>query len=272
MIFQVNDKESLYYTVREPVGETLGCVVIIHGYAEHGGRYEQVSDLLSDAGFKVYMPDLPGHGKSSGKKGLVKSADKVVESVRNFINFIKKENSSLKIFIFGHSMGGALSLVYSARFGSDIAGVITSGAAVHPLPFPPYIIRKLITFIAFYFPAFKTLPLDTEKISTIADIVEKYKNDSLNYNGRVMAKTASELFRLRILVKKIAVNIIEPILLLHGSDDELASPSGSKIVYDLVSSEDKQILFYDKSRHEILNDIDGIKVAEDIKNWLLERV
>ena len=272
MKFQVNEKESLYYTVRGPAGETLGCVVIIHGYAEHGGRYERISEVLSEAGFKVYTPDLPGHGKSSGKKGLVINVDTIAESIRNFIRFIQKENSSLKIFLFGHSMGGALSLIYSARFGSDIAGVITSGAAVHPLPYPPFIIRQLLSLIALHFPSLKTLPLGTQKISSITEVVENYKNDTLNYNGRVLAKTASELFRLRKTVEKISANITEPILILHGNDDELASPTGSKAVYDLVSSEDKQIIFYENCRHEILNDIKGNDVIEDIKSWLLERV
>lgn len=272
MKFQVNEKESFYYTVSEPIGKVRGCVVIIHGYAEHGGRYERISEVLSDTGFKVYTPDLPGHGKSSGKKGLVINTDKIAESVRNFIRLIKKENSSLKIFLFGHSMGGALSLIYSAKFGSDIAGVITSGAAVHPLPYPPFIIRKIISFISLYFPSLKTLPLGTEKVSSITEVIENYKNDPLNYNGRVMAKTASELFRLRKTVEKLSVKITEPILLLHGKDDKLASPSGSKAVYNLVSSKDKNIISYENCRHEILNDVKGNDVIEDIKSWLLERV
>ena len=116
------------------------------------------------------------------------------------------------------------------------------------------------------------MELGAEKISTLKDVVDNYKKDPLNYNGKVMAATAARLFRIRKLVEENASKIIEPVMFLHGGDDRLASVSGSIAVYESVSSEDKTIKIYDGCRHEILNDFRQDEVLEDIRKWMLERV
>ena len=272
MKFVINEKDTLFYRVWEPPGEIAGKVVIVHGYAEHGGRYEYTANILAAAGFRVYAPDLPGHGRSDGKKGLVGDVDRIVEVLKNFVDFIGKEKGGSGIFLLGHSMGGALSLLYASRFGSDIRGVITSGAAVYPLPYPPLLIRKIISWISICLPAFKTVKLDAEKISTIPSVVESYRGDPLNYNGRIMAATASGLFRIRKMLEKKGPNISEPLLLLHGTDDRLASPFGSRKIFNICISSDKKIVLYEGARHEILNDFRKDEVLDEIKSWLLQRV
>ena len=272
MYFKIDEKTTLYYRVWRPDSAPKGILLIVHGYAEHSGRYEKAAKYFSYAGFKVYAADLPGHGQSSGKKGLAVDSVTVSENIKNFTDFIKKENSGLKLFLFGHSMGGGISLIYTSSFGSNISGLITSGAAVYPLPYPSAVIRTVIACIARYCPSLKTMDLGAEKTSTLKEVVEDYKKDPLNYNGKVMAGSAAVLFRIRKLVEENASKITEPVLLLHGSEDTLASPSGSEFVYSKVSSEDKTIKVYEGCRHEILNDFKQDEVLEDIRNWLLERV
>ena len=278
MYFKVNGKTELFYRVWDAEKEIKGLLLIVHGYAEHSGRYEKAGKYFSAAGFRVYAADLPGHGKSSGKKGLAEDPALVSEYLKNFTDYIKKENSSSgssagnKLFLLGHSMGGGISLIYTASFGSSISGLITSGAAVHPLPFPPSPVRALLGWTASLFPSLKTMELGAEKISTLKDVVDNYKKDPLNYNGKVMAATAARLFRIRKLVEENASKIIEPVMFLHGGDDRLASVSGSIAVYESVSSEDKTIKIYDGCRHEILNDFRQDEVLEDIRKWMLERV
>ena len=272
MHFNINEKTELYYRLWEPETEIKGLLLIVHGYAEHSGRYEKAAKYFSAAGFRVYSPDLPGHGKSSGKKGLAEDPAAVSEYIKNFSDFIKKENTGLKLFMLGHSMGGGISLIFASSFGSTISGLITSGAAVHPLPYPPAAARAFIACLARYFPSLKTMELGAEKISTLKEVVDDYKKDSLNYNGKVMAGSAAALFRIRKLVEENVSKITEPLLLLHGSEDALASPSGSEFVYSKASSEDKTIKVYEGSRHEILNDFKQDEVLEDIRDWLLERV
>ena len=86
-----------------------------------------------------------------------------------------------------------------------------------------------------------------------------------------MAKTASEFFRIREILEKIGKNISIPALFLHGEDDTLASPEGSKMIFDSCISEDKSLKLYPDCKHEILNDSSKKEVLEDIRLWLAER-
>ena len=271
MYFDINDKVRLFYRVWSPEKEIKAVILLIHGYAEHSGRYEKAGQSLSGSGFKVYAPDLPGHGQSTGKRGLAQDIVTVTEYIKNFTDFIRKENNNSKIFLIGHSMGGGLSLLFASSFGSSISGLITSGAAVHPQPYPPYPVRLFLKYLAGLFPTIKIRKLGSRKISTLEEVVNDYKSDPLNYNGRVMAGTAVELFRIRKLVEKSVQKIIEPVFLLHGKNDRLALSSGSRFVYENVLSEDKKIKLYDDCRHEILNDKKQDEVLKDITAWLLKR-
>ncbi len=96
-------------------------------------------------------------------------------------------------------MGGGLSLLFASSFGSIISGLITSGAAVHPDPYPSYFVRFLLKYIAGFFPAFKVRKLGSRKISSINEVVKDYEQDPLNYNGKVMAGSAVQLFRFKKL-------------------------------------------------------------------------
>jgi len=40
-------------------------VQLIHGMAEHSGRYERLALALTSAGYAVYAQDLPGHGRTA---------------------------------------------------------------------------------------------------------------------------------------------------------------------------------------------------------------
>ena len=52
-----------------PTGKPRAAVVVVHGAAEHSGRYARVAELLQGEGYAVYTLDLRGHGHTSGTTG-----------------------------------------------------------------------------------------------------------------------------------------------------------------------------------------------------------
>ena len=62
--FRLNDGSSIHVHAWLPASELVGCVQIIHGMAEHGGRYDRFAQALNAAGYAVYAQDLPGHGQA----------------------------------------------------------------------------------------------------------------------------------------------------------------------------------------------------------------
>lgn len=272
MIFEIDKDTHLFYRVWEPEGKLLCKVVFVHGYAEHSGRYDYAARYLAAAGMRVYAYDHPGHGNSAGKKGLVSGIRDFAENLNHFVRFVKRDREKAKVFIIGHSMGGAIAAAFGAGYGCCISGIVTSAAAIMPVPMLSRPLRAVASYVSMFIPEAGTVKLPPEKLSRDQRVVEGYKKDPLNYNGRVKLKTAVELSGSLELIGKKARNIYEPILVLHGSDDTLAKPEGSRFLYEKVSSEDRQIKIFDGLRHELFNEPEKDYVLKTVREWIETRV
>lgn len=100
-----------------------------HGLAEHSARYRRFAQTLPDAGFAVYAHDHRGHGRTiapdapqgvftSGRDGV----DQVIADVGAVHAHIAKQHPGVPLFIFGHSMGGLISMNYALRHPENLAG------------------------------------------------------------------------------------------------------------------------------------------------------
>ncbi len=272
MKFEIDKETILYYRIWEPETLPIAKAVVVHGYAEHSGRYDYVGKYLAGNSIKVYAFDNYGHGQSSGKRALVTSIENFVSNLDSFVKFVKKDGEDLKLFIIGHSMGGAIAAIYAAEHGSVIDGIITSSAAIMPVPnlYPPFDI--IAEFFSKFIPEAKTVNLPAQKLSKDQKVVENYKSDSLTYTGKVKLRTAAEFSRIQKIVKKKCSNILNPILIMHGSKDRLAKPEGSRLLYNIVSSKDKEIKIFEGLKHELFNEPEKDKVLNVVKEWLYMRL
>ena len=146
-------------------GQELGenCkynVIMIHGTAIHSRFYAEFAYLLMQQGFRVFLPDLPGHGKSTGHRGHF-TMKLITDTLEYIINYIKK-NYSGKIAIMGSSLGGVSSL-YTAALYSDIDVVICHNAAVFSEGHHKkiiklgFLLRLLVPFVPFFASVFPKL-------------------------------------------------------------------------------------------------------------------
>ncbi|MFT5922861.1 MAG: alpha-beta hydrolase superfamily lysophospholipase, partial [Flavobacteriales bacterium] len=93
-------------------------LLIVHGMAEKGIRYERFALEANKMGISVFALDLPGHGKTSERNGLRGSFGPkgwigVVEVIESYAQYIASEGAHLALF--GHSMGSMLSLGIAER-------------------------------------------------------------------------------------------------------------------------------------------------------------
>jgi acylglycerol lipase len=63
-----------------------------------------------------------------------------------------------------------------------------------------------------------------------------------------------------------------PLLVLHGSDDQVTDPKGSQELHDRASSKHKHIILYPGLLHDILFEVEKEEITEDIIRWLNERL
>lgn len=114
-------------------GNIKACVQIVHGLAEHAGRYEHLAESLTKAGYACYADDHRGHGKTAGdtsKLGIFGPGgwDAVVKDLKQLTDIIKKEQTGKPVFLFGHSWGSYLSQDYMQQFGGEVKGVVLCGS------------------------------------------------------------------------------------------------------------------------------------------------
>jgi alpha-beta hydrolase superfamily lysophospholipase len=65
-----------------------------------------------------------------------------------------------------------------------------------------------------------------------------------------------------------ATKITLPIMVVQGSADRLVDPAGAQMLYDAVSSADKEIRIYDGFYHEVFNEPEHDEVLRDVEIWL----
>src|ERR687894_30096 len=114
----------------EPDEPASALVVVVHGLAEHGGRYRYVAERLADKGFAVYAPDHHGHGLSEGSRANIGTMDGVADDVGSMLAEATRRHPDVPRFLLGHSLGGLITLHYVTRRPVELAGVVLSGPAL----------------------------------------------------------------------------------------------------------------------------------------------
>lgn len=261
---------------QDPQAPVRARIVIAHGAGEHGGRYRHLARALPGRGYPVWAIDHHGHGRSEGPRYL-ESYDDAVADLDRLVDRVVAEEPAAPLFLLGHSMGGAIALLYALRHQAKLAGLIISApatsdaAAPLPLRYAGRILQ-LDRLIARFSPEFGLVALPPQDLSRDPAEVQAYIDDPLvPGGGKLKAKTASEMAKaMRGPLAKDLGAITIPILLVHGSDDPLIPLDASEHVRDHVRSDDITMHVYPGLLHEVFNELaeDRERAIEDVVAWL----
>ena len=264
--------EKLLHQHRWITPHHRAMLFVLHGVFEHGGRYEHVARFLNEAGISVASFDYRGHGRSPGQMGYIEQWSTLVDDVNDWSEELKAEFVNIPHFIFGHSLGGLLLADYLALRRPSFQGVILSSAALKVKEDLSPILQKIAPIMAIMAPKLKTIKLDPQLISSDPKEVEKYASDPLIYHGRIFAQTGNETLKASKLVKRSFAKFDWRVLVLHGTEDGLTEPTGSKQFYNQIASTDKTLILYDGYRHELVNERGKERVLQDIRDWITARI
>jgi acylglycerol lipase len=266
--FKGQNNFDLYMQVWTPPGDPASVVILVHGIAEHCGRYSQFADFLASRGMAVYTFDLRGHGKSPGQKGYVEHFAYFMQDLAQLVKLVKSLNPDKKIFLFGHSMGAVISLAYASGYGHGLSGLIVSGIALKIKPNLPVVARAALLPLAAVLPRMPLSKLDSSSLSKDKIVVEAYDSDPLVFRGKLTTRLAVELVWEMGRVERRLPKIRLSIFIVHSGSDNLSGLQGAKLVYDRISSKDKELKIYPGLFHEILNEPEKPLVMADIFQWL----
>lgn len=266
----LRDGIEMFYK-KDLIDEPKAIILINHGFAEHSGRYNYITECLNKKGYGVYRYDLRGHGQTKSPKGKINSYVDFILDCDEMVQLIEKENSNKPIYILGHSMGGFITCLYGIKHPNKLKGQILIGAAVNTLPDAKGYRSYLYEFMNIFMKNKMIKNPVSNYICKDEEVITEYVEDTL------VLKEATLNFYVHFLVKGrkfINKNINKyncPCLILHGKEDKIVPKDIAYYLYNNISSFDKRLKIYDDMYHEILNEKDKDKVIEDIIDWLEAR-
>jgi len=258
----------MYYQSWLPDGDPRAVLIVVHGLAEHCGRYMNLVNHFLPLGYAVYGIDHMGHGKSEGSRVYVKRFEDFTDSLKMFVDQIREWQPDPSVFLVGHSMGGLISTAYLLDHAADLSGAVVSGPSVKvpdTISATTIFLGKVLSALM---PRLGLIALDAKGVSRDPAVVKAYVNDPLVYTGKTTARLASELLKTMQRVCAEGAKITLPLLIIQGGDDRLVDPAGARLLYDTVGSTDKTIQVYDGLYHEIFNEPEHPKVLGDVEAWL----
>jgi alpha-beta hydrolase superfamily lysophospholipase len=237
------------------------AVALVHGIAEHTGRYDHVAAALNAAGYTMVGVDIRGHGRSGGWPGEISGLDDWIADTKAVLERTRSAAGDRPVFLMGHSLGSLIVAAYVIRAGDEgLTGLVLSSIAVLA---GPALLESMGD------PDGQGVP--SVALSRDEAVQRAYDEDPLIFADRVPPEATAAGLEAAIEIYAGAANIRLPVLMFHGSSDEIADPDGARELFENIGSADKQMRFYDGLRHETMNEPEQDEVLADLVAWLDER-
>jgi alpha-beta hydrolase superfamily lysophospholipase len=261
---------ALHYISCLPIESRKAVVQIVHGYAEHSGRYESVLSKLVPAGYAVYVMDLYGHGKSDGERGHVDSYTDFIQDQLEMNNLIReKEGADIPIFMLGHSLGAMIATHYASIHQATLDGLILSGAGMNysDLTTGKSVLVAGLSkatpkrMVAASFPA--------DRLSSDPAVVKAFQDDPLVFAGKMSLGLLEAMRKLSAGMAKAAAKLTLPVLIQKGGSDTVVLDA-EELFVSLTHCRDKTYKLYEGLKHEVYNEVESKRgqVLDDLLEWL----
>lgn len=253
---------------RWPTGsDRWAQMLLVHGLAEHSGRYERTGTLLADAGIDVTAFDLRGHGGSGGRRGDVERWTDYLDDTAVRLAAARAEADGRPVVLFAHSLGGLVSTDYvlSGRPLPDLlmlsAPALDDGLPSWQHTVVPLVARMLPTL------ALKN-PWGPEALSRDPEVGRLVQLDP-GCPDRTTLRLGAFGFAAQERVRSRLATLAVPTLVFHGLDDRLVPPTATE-PFEGLPGVTRRV--YPGLRHETLNEPEGPQVVADVIAWLREAV
>jgi alpha-beta hydrolase superfamily lysophospholipase len=249
-------------------------VLIVHGLAEHSGRYVHVGRALSAAGFACYAFDQRAHGRSPGRRVHVASFERFLWDLEAVEALGRERHPGLPIVLLGHSQGGLVALLYVLRHPEGLAAVVATSPFLgfRPDARPSRARERLLKLVSALAPGllFSTR-LDPSTVSRDPAVVDAYARDPL-VSRRVSARWFTSIVEAMAEVHARAPTLQVPTLLLAAGDDRVVDAEATRRFVDRAPAERLTCMEWPGLFHEVLNEPERAIVLERIVRWLDERL
>jgi alpha-beta hydrolase superfamily lysophospholipase len=263
-VFTGNRKTYVFATEAD---HSKAMVLLVHGLGEHVRRYDQQLDFFAKNGYSTLAADLPGHGRSEGKRGVWLYAEEHYKVVDGLMSLAKSTYPHLPVILYGHSMGGNLAAGYVQKRSPEIKGLILTGSAIKtPKDMPGFIVNTVLKAPHFIQNMTIANGLNLKSLCSDSEIVEKYKRDPL-VHARISLGGGSVILANAAQIISTPYAPPFPVLIMHGADDKITFPQGSSDLASLWKG-NVTLKIWPGMLHEIHNETGKLSVWEEMIRWM----
>ncbi|ETZ48473.1 alpha/beta hydrolase [Mycobacterium avium subsp. hominissuis] len=262
----------IVYDVWMPEVAPRAVLVLSHGFGEHARRYDHVARRFGAAGLVTYALDHRGHGRSGGKRVLVRDIHEYTTDFDTLVGIATREHHGLKCIVVGHSMGGGIVFAYGVERPDNYDLMVLSGPAVAAQDQVSPLLALAAKVLGVIVPGLPAQELDADAVSRDPEVVAAYRSDPLVYHGKVPAGVGRALLQVGETMPERAPALTAPLLVVHGSDDRLIPVAGSRRLVECVGSADVELKVYPGLYHEVFNEPEREQVLDDVVGWITARL
>jgi carboxylesterase len=264
------------YGIFEKRGNT--GVLLVHGITGSPAEMKPLVRKLAAQGFSVACPPLAGHCSNLGDLKKTRWTD-WYKSLERAMESLAEECDT--IFVSGLSMGALLALKLAANHPDRVQGVATLSATFFydGWNVPPLRQRYLLPLLVYsplrYFMSYHEPPpygIKDDRIRNMIATVYQSGNVSLpeKYGySEFPGVTIHETFRLIKAVKRDLASIVAPLLIVHSTEDDMASVKNAHFLASRVSSADVDTFYVDDTYHVLTLDKRKDDVAARVAEFFL---
>jgi alpha-beta hydrolase superfamily lysophospholipase len=258
----------LYYQAWLPADRRRRAVIVnLHGLGDHSGLYPNLATHFPARSMPVYAYDMRGNGRSPGQRAYLSGWHEYLEDLKAFLTLVRETEGEVPLFLLGNSLGGLVVLDYAIQYPRGLAGVIAAAPPLGALGVPP-ILMTLGRMLSRILPRFSLkVGMDLSGLARDPAVVEAILADA-HFHRWGTARLSTEVTTAIARVQESAAALSVPLLILHGSDDRMVPPDGSRGFFTKVREPDRQFREYPGAYHGLFADLNYQEVLQDLEQWI----
>lgn len=267
-VFRLSDGTELFAEQWLPAGQAKAHLLLLHGFNEYPGAFDEVGQAFAKQGIAVWAYDQRGFGRSP-YRGLWSSAERMAEDTREITQVLRKMHPKQPLYVAGTSMGGAVALLAAGRGDLKVDGLILLAPAVWTSETQPFYQRWSLELAKRFTPAWSPTGegLNIRPTDNIEMLKRIWKSPWMIRQSRI--DTVAGLVELMNQSYAVAAQVTVPVLLLYGEKDQLVPKKPIDKLWARLPKQGKtQQIRYPNGWHLLMRDLQGPKVIGDMVNWM----
>jgi alpha-beta hydrolase superfamily lysophospholipase len=264
----------LFWRHHAPDREPRAVLLLVHGLAEHSGRYLHVLDHFANAGFDCWAYDYRSHGQSPGLRVHVSEFDEFLIDLEAVRRLVRTAQPDLSLFLVGHSQGGLIVLREALANPGGLEGIVVSSPflGLHPDAAPPAALHMVANIVSTFAPKLMFSKVaEPSALSRDPAVPKAYIADPL-VSTTVSARWFTSVMRAHADSHARASSLSLPALIMQSGDDRLTDPAATRSWVSNAPADLVDYVEWEGLYHEMFNEPEKEMVFAHVEQWLAARL